>query len=388
MLLVRNADVYAPEHLGLCDFLAANGRIVALSEGLELPRAWDVRIFDADGAMVIPGLVDQHIHMSGGGGGGGPATSNPPLEVGAALLAGITTAVGCLGYETGVVGMGALLKAVRVLRHHGFDAYYYCGGIQFPPPTILESVERDVSLMSECLGVKVAVADDASSLRQCQDLVPVATDVLAGARAGGQPPIIHVHVGKRDERMALLMEAVESHGVPASLLVVTHVNWNDATLAEAAALAKAGAVVDVTAALQPSYYAETVAPDEAVMRLRELGAPPGRITMSSDSNGSTPVTDELGRIRGVEDHPPSILWAAVARLIDRVPSSEISEMISVVTHNPARALGLYPSSGGLGPGSRADVLVVDDALSISTVILQGEIVVDGGRLLRRGYFEV
>ena len=35
MILIRNADLYNPQHIGLRDILVAGGQVVAIGEGLD-----------------------------------------------------------------------------------------------------------------------------------------------------------------------------------------------------------------------------------------------------------------------------------------------------------------------------------------------------------------
>ncbi len=98
MLLIKNAEVYAPEYLGRKDVLACNGKIECVEDSIgELPVACDVA--DAEGKMLIPGLIDQHVHVTGGGGEGSFCTRTPELEVSELVRGGITTVVGLLGTD-------------------------------------------------------------------------------------------------------------------------------------------------------------------------------------------------------------------------------------------------------------------------------------------------
>ena len=58
-----------------------------------------VRVVDAAGGYVVPGLVDIHVHVTGGGGEMGPASRTPEGTLGEILDAGITTLVGVLGTD-------------------------------------------------------------------------------------------------------------------------------------------------------------------------------------------------------------------------------------------------------------------------------------------------
>ena len=94
--LILNADLYAPEHVGHRDILVAGGKIIALAERLE-PNIPGMESIDAAGRAVTPGLIDQHIHVTGGGGEAGPVSRCPEASLHEFIEAGITTVVGVSG---------------------------------------------------------------------------------------------------------------------------------------------------------------------------------------------------------------------------------------------------------------------------------------------------
>lgn len=57
------------------------------------------QVIDATGCIVVPGLVDVHVHLIGGGGEAGPASRTPECQLSDLLNAGITTVVGVLGTD-------------------------------------------------------------------------------------------------------------------------------------------------------------------------------------------------------------------------------------------------------------------------------------------------
>ena len=72
MLLVKNAEVYAPEYLGKKDLLICGGKIECIQDSIgELPV--ECEILDAEGKILTPGFLDQHVHITGGGGQPGAA---------------------------------------------------------------------------------------------------------------------------------------------------------------------------------------------------------------------------------------------------------------------------------------------------------------------------
>jgi beta-aspartyl-dipeptidase (metallo-type) len=71
MLFIRNANVYAPRPLGLRNLLVGGGKILwigADAELAQLPAALHAaaETLDLNGARLIPGLIDAHVHVTGG----------------------------------------------------------------------------------------------------------------------------------------------------------------------------------------------------------------------------------------------------------------------------------------------------------------------------------
>jgi len=97
--LIKNADVYEPEHLGKRDILIAGGKIQKIAESIELPEDLDAEVIDAGGLAVTPGFIDCHVHVLGGGGEGGFAFRTPEGTLSGFTRYGITTVVGCLGTD-------------------------------------------------------------------------------------------------------------------------------------------------------------------------------------------------------------------------------------------------------------------------------------------------
>ena len=91
-VLIRNAEVYAPERLGVQDVLMVNGRFAAVGKDLNVVMP-GLETIDAAGKLLTPGFFDQHIHVTGGGGEGGPVSRTPELVLSELVACGTTSLV-------------------------------------------------------------------------------------------------------------------------------------------------------------------------------------------------------------------------------------------------------------------------------------------------------
>ena len=89
LTLLRNAEIYDPAPRGRHDVLVGGGAILGL--GRSLPPSALYEVVDLEGARLIPGLIDSHVHVTGGGGEAGPATRVPPVVLSALTRGGVTS---------------------------------------------------------------------------------------------------------------------------------------------------------------------------------------------------------------------------------------------------------------------------------------------------------
>ena len=62
-------DRYDPDPKGIRDILIVDEKVFSVAEHIDPPElSAPVEVVSADGKMVIPGYVDQHVHVIGGGG--------------------------------------------------------------------------------------------------------------------------------------------------------------------------------------------------------------------------------------------------------------------------------------------------------------------------------
>ena len=70
MKLIKNINVYAPEHLGNKDVLIIGDKIAKIEEAgcmPEIPYLTAEDIIDGSGKILTPGFIDCHVHILGGG---------------------------------------------------------------------------------------------------------------------------------------------------------------------------------------------------------------------------------------------------------------------------------------------------------------------------------
>ena len=118
--LIKKAEVYAPEYMGVKDVLLLGDKIAAVGEDIsfDMKGFADVTEIDAHGKSLVPGFIDSHVHLQGGGGEGGFSTRTPEASLSDITTAGVTTVVGCLGTDGTARDVVSLLaKASACVRY-------------------------------------------------------------------------------------------------------------------------------------------------------------------------------------------------------------------------------------------------------------------------------
>lgn len=370
MRLLKNASIYGKHP---CDILIAGGMVEAVGnlsdlQTLSMTCSEDfLEVRDLEGATVIPALIDQHVHVTGGGGEGGMTTRCPELDVRDVIAAGVGSLVGLLGTDAVTRSVENLLAKTIALREYGFHAFFLTGSYEVPSPTLTGSVKRDVGLITECIGLKIAISDHRCSHPSYEELVRLAGEVRLGGLIGKKAGVMHLHVGAGKQGISQLFDIIERENIPASVFRPTHMNNR---LEEAIRFAKLGSFPDFTT---NTNYSKTAG---IVLKAMEE-APEGSITMSSDSNGSMPKWNEKREMVGIDIGRMHTLFETVRTMV-REYGADLEYALSPCTVNVAKALGMYPYVGKIQRGSRADLLVLNESLEIRDFILNGNDVMKAG----------
>jgi len=389
MILFKNAQVYAPDYLGKKDVLVAGGKIEFISDTIDIPTSLGVKVIDASGLKLTPGLIDAHVHIAGAGGEGGPATRTPELQLSMLIEAGVTTVIGCLGTDGMTRSVESVLMKAKGLRADGVSCWIYTGAYQVPTPTITGEVGKDIATIDEVIGVgEIAISDHRSSWPSTDELTRITEHARVGGMLGGKAGIVNIHLGDQEtDPFQPMYDVVERSQKMLKLtqFLPTHCNRNDYTLEFAKTYGKKGGFVDITTSSYPYFPEYEVKPSKSVNELLNAGVPLENITFTSDACGSLPGFDEKGNLVKLEmGLPKSILKEITDAVFEE--NLPLEKILKVATSNVADILKLK-QKGRIACGKDADILLLDDKLNIVYMTAMGELMVADGKALRKGSYE-
>jgi len=385
MLLIRNATVFSPDLLGKKELLIGGNTILGIADKITLPRGIDIEVFDANGLSVVPGLIDNHVHIAGAGGEGGPSTRTPELTLSSMFEGGVTTVIGCLGTDGLTRSVETVLMKAKSLRHEGASAWIWTGAYQVPTPTITGDVGRDIALIEEIIGVgELAISDHRSSCPSTEELIRITALARVGGMLGKKAGMVNIHLGDARNPFSPLHEVVKHSELKYTQFLPTHCNRNDYIFEDSKIYGKTG-YVDITTSSWPYFQDEEIKPSTGLRLLLEAGVPSGHITFSSDSCGSLPGFDAQGRLVKLEMGLPS---ANLKELADSVLKENISleTSLKVLTSNVATILKLS-GKGFIAPGMDADLLFLDSGIKMTHLLAMGKWVVKDGVVIKKGTYE-
>lgn len=373
--LIKNAEVYAPQALGQQDLLLCNDKIVAMAPQIDFTFG-EVTVIDASGKKAVPGFIDQHVHVLGGGGEGSFRSRCPELDFSQTVKNGVTTVVGMLGTDSMTRSIENLVAKTKALNEDGITAYCLTGAYEYPSPTLSGSVKKDVTFISECIGVKIAISDHRNSCITTQELARLAADVRQASLFSGKVGVVHMHLGNGKAGLSQVMAIVENTDVPIKHFRPTHCGKQ---FADAVDFANMGGYVDFTVSEDASQSAENLLNALTAIDNKE------KITCSSDSNGSLPKWNEKREMIGMGVGSISSLYRAIRALVQE-KGVALEEALPLITSNVAKGLEIYPEKGCLAVDSDADLVLLDKDLEIDTVFAKGRLMVENKTVLAYSYF--
>lgn len=372
-LLIKNALIYntAERAFERGDVMCADGRIVALEAGNEYDE-----VIDAQGAYLVPGLVDIHTHGRAG------FDFSDADEVAlrhmseSYLKLGVTTVIPTLASDT-FPGWLASIERINAVKR---DAMCVFDGLHLEG-RYLNPAKRGVQ------SPKLLVAPDTEELG-------------AVLEASGLP--LHVsHAPEMDKDGAFAAYATQ-HGVTLSA-GHTAATYDEAKLGEARGVRSYTHLFNtmnplhhreggtVCAALEGDAYAELICDgmhiSRGVVRLAYKCKRSERLVLVSDSMAGAGMPDGEYVIAGVKVYVRSgkaldadgALGGSTLDMLGALKNLmsfceiTLEEALPCATINPARVVGLDGEIGSIEVGKRADMLLLsaDGELDLMAVIKGG-----------------
>ena len=389
IFLIKNVEVYAPQHLGKQDIIMAGGKIIAIGPqfstgGSDLP----LTVIDGSNNIAVPGFVDSLVHFIGGGGEGGFASRTPEMQLTDATLGGVTTAIGVLGTDATTRTLTNLLAKAHALQTEGITTYCHTGSYQVPCRTLTGSITDDLILIDKFIGVgEIAISDHRSSQPTTDEIRKVASAAKVGGILSGKGGIVSVHMGAGERILKPIYDAVAGTELSVKQFYPTHMNRNRAVFNAGLEFASQGGVIDFTTSTT-AYDLEhgEVAAAQALAEALQAGIEPIQLTLSSDGNASLPIYSKSGDLLGLQVGQVSTLYQSARDAILKHKVS-ISDAICAISQAPATVLGLH-QKGRLAAGLDADLVLLNrDDLAINQVFAMGRQLVVAGKATVKGMFE-
>ncbi len=363
MYLIQNAQIWSPEPLGIADILVAGGRVAAMGPNLDV-RVPGLRSVDLQGAVLTPGLIDQHVHVAGAGGKRGFSSLTGEISMDEFMAVGSTTVVGLLGTDGATRSIEALYAKVQGLNEQGMSAYMFTGYYGMDPKHVTGSIQGDMVFIQPVLGCKIAISDIRSSFPTATDLMRRVREVVVGGMVSGKKGILHFHLGGAVSQMDVLFEMLDHFEAPIQHLSPTHVARTESLFTQAIEFALRGGSIDITTGA--SKYTD---PHLAALRALEAGVSPDLITFSTDGHAGLDRKDTSGQVVGTRPAPIAANMQAFQSLV-REGSVDPSVALKPVTSSPARNLGLS-HKGRIEVGADADFCLFDSNWNLGAVMARG-----------------
>lgn len=414
-LTILNGDIYTPTHYGQGSIVIQNDKISTItSEALEPSE----ETIDAAGCLVIPGLIDGLVH-----GGGGYDSMTGQIEDVATITraharSGVTSLV--LGISSGSMTQinNALTAIAHVVDEPVADGSRILGSYvegkfgslakngaqnaKYITPPNFEEFHAMWAASDATLKVISVAPENDDNLQFIKHLAAFKADaynniVIAmghtnatyqqaiDAIDAGVTRATHTYNGMSGlhHRTLGAIEAVLSHSdIHAELIVDehhVHPFWGN-TLIQQKGIHAVGLITDCTElAGVPAEEWQT-----AATYLPELDA----YRLNEDAISQHDTTFERHRTEKYIRN--GAMWLDVGKPTERLAGATITLMegvrnvinwghsieaaLTMATLTPAQNLGVADSVGSIATGKTADIVIVDENLSVQTVILGGKVV--------------
>ena len=405
-VLIRGGTLVSEHEAAPADLAIRDGRVAAVLE----PGAGGVRAdaeIDATGRLVLPGLVDCHVHFnepgrthwegyatgSAAAAAGGittfldmPLNNDPPTLDGASLdvkqravadksvvdygLWGGIVPASVGSAEVGQTGVrpaggalaelhaGGVVAAKAFMCHSGLDGY---PGVD--DASLLAALRTAaglgliVGLHAESDGLTTALGAEAQAAGRREprawadsrppltEIEPVQRALLLAREAGASVHFVHVSTPEA----AGMVAAARAAGVAATLETCPHYLALDED-----DLARLGPIAKCAPPLRPRATVEALWRAVLAGQIDYIASDHSPCPPEDKQRGADDIWRAWGGISGVQTLLPVLLTEGIHKR-----GLPLTQLVRLTSTSPARRFGLYPRKGTLRVGSDADVTIVD-----------------------------
>jgi len=380
-ILIKNIDVYSPDHIGERDVLICNDKIIEIGENISY-NFKNLKTINGKGKKLIPSIMDQHIHVTGGGGEGSFKTRVPEVQLSDLIKGGITTVVGLLGTDCLTRSMENLVAKTKALKEEGINAYCLTGGYEFPSPSLTGNVKKDIMFIEEVIGIKIALSDHRSSLINNHELGRLVTEARVAGMLSGKAGYVTLHMGDGARSIQPIFEILENSDIPINHFRPTHVGRKKELFYDCMKFNKLGGYIDITA----DDNGNIMKLPELFNIIKENNCDLSKITLTSDGNGSWSNYDASGKMIEIG---ASKCDSVLNKIIELVKNNvfPLETAIKFGTSNVAEAIGISKNRGYIKDEYFADMIILDENLDLDFVISNGKIMMENKKIVVKGTYE-
>ena len=375
----KNAKIYV-EGKGVitADLAVENGKIKAIGSGLKIDEVYPVK----EGATVVPGFIDEHIHGALGS-DGMDGTTKDISTIANAIASEGTTAFLVTTMTQSVENITRALKAVdeymkadvkkgaKVLGVHLEGPFISVKHVGAQPIEYVQSPSvKAFQVYEKAAGGNIKIVSLAPEVEGAEELIKYLTSKN-----------IVSSIGHTDAKYADVMKAKAS-----GARNVTH-TYNAQTPLHHREIGVVG-----TALLDDELFTElicdTIHVSVPAVKLLVKNKPQDKLVLITDSMRAKHLADGLSELGGqkviVKNGEARLengaLAGSVLKMNDAVKNMvevigvDFCRAIDYATINPARSLGVSGERGSIKEGKAADFTVLDKDFSVLSTIRGGEVI--------------
>lgn len=224
----------------------------------------------------------------------------------------------------------------------------------------------------------MAISDHRSSNLTKEEMIKLASEARIAGLLSKKPGVVHMHTGSGRQGLGMILDIVKTTDIPIKHFRPTHMRkMLEDDVVEFAGL---GGYVDYTSSEEPDEKSQEI------LDVLARGIPEDHLTISSDSNGSMPKWGPNKELVGITYAKMTSLFGQIRSLV-QVKGLPLERALCFVTQNVAQALEIYPRKGCLAPDSDGDLVVLGPQMEIETVVAKGQVLMEEGKILKKGLFE-